>query len=184
MRLRVGRGWRFTLSRVHTLAGVIVLLASCADSKFAILANSDPARVVSIRRLTIVARLDPAGAHGSSIQDQMPQMLRSCGIDTTLDVRNIAPILSSSLVEPPPGVRADAILIVDKVNHPIDPNRQPSYALRLRRTDGPTIWRATAERDPALGTSRTDPSAALTAALINRMVADGVLPGSCRQASA
>ena len=121
------------------LAGVTVLLAGCADPKFAILANSDPARVVPIRRLAIVARLDPAGAHRSSIQDRIPPMLRSCGIDTALDVCNIAPILSSSLVEPPSGVQADAILVVDKVNHPIDPNRQPSYALRLRGTDGPTI---------------------------------------------
>lgn len=163
------------------IACTLMLLAGCADRTFTMIANSDPSRVVPIRRLAIVARQDPANAYKPNVQGRMPPMLRSCGIDTVVDVRDAVPILSSSLVEPPPNAQADAILVLDAINNPIDPRRPPSYALRLRRPDGQTIWRAVAEQDPAFGVSRINLEIVLGRDIINRMVSDKVLPSDCRQ---
>lgn len=164
------------------LATLLAALAGGCDHPARIEASSDPSRIIPIHKLAIVARVGPVTASNPTIQDRLPTLLRACGIDTAVDVYRIVPALSSSQVEPPANVQADAVLVLDLINNPAVTGQAPRYGLRLRKPAGETIWRATAELDPStFGIAKTDSGTAMAAALMNRMVADGILPGRCRQ---
>lgn len=152
--------------------------AGCVQQPIRVVSNYDSDRLKPISSVILLSR---GGSRGVAVQFRVNTLLKACGIETTLDTRFGTVGMSSELVEPAVRVRADAVLAMDTLSDPSFPDGPLHYALRLRRPDGVTAWRATSKRVPILGIPNAPVDETMAATLVDRMTVDRMLPENCRQ---